>query len=162
MEEALGETGMKFSIVLSAAVALAMGAGATLAAPPLGVRDVRLGASDPARVAAFYQAVFGMSEVQRYERPGSLEIILGFGKTVEQARADPSAKIIVITPPAGAVIGGVSPLVLNVPDIEGAVVRVTANGGAIERAPARSATSGNTIAMIRDPAGNRVELIKEP
>jgi predicted enzyme related to lactoylglutathione lyase len=153
---------MKSTLVLGVLAALAVAAGAALAAPPLGVRDVRMGASDPAKVAAFYEAVFGMSEVQRYDRPGSLEIIMGFGKTPEAAKADPGPKIIVITPPAGAVIGGVSPMVLNAPDVEAMVARVTANGGTVERAPAKSATSGNTIAMIRDPAGNRIELIKEP
>ncbi len=153
---------MRSPIFMAAAAAILLLSCEAAAAPPLGVRDVRVGAADSARVADFYEKVFGMTEVQRYDRPGSLEIIMGFGKTLEAAKADPSPRVIVITAAAGTTIGGVSPMVLNVPDIDGAVSRVVANGGQIERPAAKSATSGNTIAMVRDPAGNRVELIKEP
>lgn len=143
---------------------LALLAGTASAAPPLGVRDARVGATDVPTSAAFYEKVFGMTEVQRYDRPGQLEIILGFGTTLAAAKANSSPRIVVITPPAGhgVDVGATSPLVLNVPDLEAAVAKVVANGGSIERSANKSATSGNVIAMIKDPAGNRIELIKEP
>jgi predicted enzyme related to lactoylglutathione lyase len=149
-------------VVSAASVAAMLLASAAHAAPPLGLRDARVGAKDPAKVAAFYEAVLGMKEVLRYDRPGQLEIILGFGATVDAAKASPSPRIIVITPPADNGADGVSHMVLNVPNIEEAVGKVVANGGSIERPATKSTTSANIIAMIKDPAGNRVEFIKEP
>jgi predicted enzyme related to lactoylglutathione lyase len=73
-----------------------------------------------------------------------------------------SPRIVIITPSAGNGPDTLSHMVLNVPDIDGAVGRVLANGGAVERLAAKSATSSNVIAMVKDPAGNRGELSKEP
>ena len=126
------------------------------------LRSARVGAGDVAKTAEFYKAAFGMQEVQRYERPNFLEIILNFGPTVEAAKAAATPKVVLISRPAGAAAEGVSNLIFNVGDMDAVLKRATAHGGSIERPPTRSATSGNTIAFVRDPSGNRIELIMAP
>ncbi|MGA0604736.1 VOC family protein [Phenylobacterium sp. VNQ135] len=126
------------------------------------VRNARVAAADVAKAAAFYRAAFGMQEIQRYERPGFLEVILNFGRTVEEAKAAQTTRIALITRRPDQPADGVSNLVLNVGDMDRVMARVAAAGGTVEKAPARSAVSGNVIAMVRDPAGNRIELLMRP
>ena len=89
------------ALLLAALVAAAPLAAAPVFAqqPTVAVRSVRLTAADPAKVADFYKRTFGMSEVQRYERPTSLEVILNFGATVEAAQASRGPRLVIITPP---------------------------------------------------------------
>ena len=126
------------------------------------VRNTRVSAVDVAKAAEFYKTAFRMQEILRYERPNFLEVILNFGGTVEEAKAAKTTRIALITRAAGAQPEGVSNIVLNVGDMDAVMKRVAAGGGTVDRAPTKSATSGNLIAMIRDPAGNRIELIMQP
>lgn len=152
---------MMRALIVAAALALTAATPA-LAADWVNVRNVRVAADDVAATADFYKAAFGMQEIQRYERPGFLEIILNFGRNVDEAKAATSTRIALITRRADQKAEGVSNMVLNVGDMDAVVARVTARGGTIEKPPARSATSGNVIAMVRDPSGNRVELLMRP
>lgn len=150
-----------------AAVVLAMAGGGLAQAAEAGgdwvaVRNTRVSAVDVAKAAEFYKAAFGMQEILRYERPNFLEVILNFGGTVAEAKAAKTTRIALITRAAGAQPEGVSNIVLNVGDMDAVMKRVTAGGGTVDRAPQKSAASGNVIAMVRDPAGNRIELIMQP
>ena len=71
-------------VLTGALCALALLAGSAAAEPVVGVRSVRVGASDVFAVAAFYQKVFGLKEVSRVERPDLKESIMNFGATVEE------------------------------------------------------------------------------
>lgn len=148
--------------LLAAAVLACAGAGPAAGADWVTVRNVRVAADDVAATADFYRAAFGMQEIQRYERPGFLEIILNFGRSVGEARAATSTRIALISRRADQKESGVSNMVLNVGDMDAVMKRVTALGGMVEKPPARSAASGNVIAMVRDPSGNRVELLMQP
>lgn len=152
---------MMRALIVAAALALTA-ASPALAADWVNVRNVRVAADDVAATADFYKAAFGMQEIQRYERPGFLEIILNFGRSVEEAKAATSTRIALITRRADQKAEGVSNMVLNVGDMDAVMARVTARGGTVEKAAARSAASGNVIAMVRDPSGNRVELLMRP
>jgi len=44
-------------------------------------------AKDTVALAKFYQAAFGMQEVNRIENPGGTEVFVNFGATVEAAKA---------------------------------------------------------------------------
>ena len=151
---------MRFKGLLAAAVLLMLSAGAALAEPTVGVRSVRVGAADVPKTAAFYQAVFGLKEVGRNERPGLAEIILNWGATLDEAKAARTPKVVIINQPAEAK-APVSNIVFRCTEITTLVARARANGGTIEREPTKSATSGATIAFIVDPAGNRIEVIQE-
>ena len=148
---------------MSVAVSIAGSAGAQapsrLEGDAISVRNARLGADDVAGAARFYEAAFGMQEVKRYERPGFLEIILAFGRTRDEAMAAKGTRIALISRKPGQTPDGVSNLVLDVGNMERVMARIEAGGGTVERPPTRSAVSGRLIAMVRDPAGNRVELI---
>jgi predicted enzyme related to lactoylglutathione lyase len=130
------------------------------AEPMVGVRSVRVGAQDVAKTAAFYQAVFGLKEIARTERPGLFEIVMNSGATLDEAKASRAPKIVVINQPADAK-PPVSNVVLRCTELQTLVTRARANGGTIEREPTKSATSGALIAFIVDPSGNRLEVIQE-
>ncbi|HET9161458.1 MAG TPA: VOC family protein [Caulobacteraceae bacterium] len=147
-------------LIVSLAVAGALIGQAAAAEPMVGVRSVRVGAADVPKAAAFYQAVFGLKEVGRNERPGLVEIIMNWGATVDEARAARTPKVVIINQPAAAK-APVSNIVLRCTEIQTIVARARANGGTIEREPTKSATSGAMIAFVVDPAGNRIELIQE-
>lgn len=149
---------IRFTTLTAVAAALLVSSAAH-AQTKIAVRSVRLGAADVPRTAAFYQNVFGLKETQRIERPGLFEVIMNFGDTVDQARASTAPKIVIINRPADAPADRVSHLILHCPDIQNDVDCVVPNGGSVERAPSKSATSGSTIAFVLDPAGNRIELI---
>ncbi|WP_068874671.1 MULTISPECIES: VOC family protein [unclassified Phenylobacterium] len=146
-----------------AAAAQAAIAQPTAAEPDISIRNVRVSAPDVPRTAAFYQKAFGMHEVFRLERPNLLEVILNFGPTVEAAKAAKTTRLIVVNRAPDAKLEGVSNMVFNVRDMDAAVRRVIAAGGSVELAPTRPPGLGDvTVAMIRDPAGNRIELVMRP
>lgn len=128
-----GEAMMK--ALLAAAVLACAGAGPAAGADWVTVRNVRVAADDVAATADFYRAAFGMQEIQRYERPGFLEIILNFGRSVGEARAATSTRIALISRRADQKESGVSNMVLNVGDMDAVMKRVTALGGMVEKPP---------------------------
>ena len=73
-------------------------AGLAPAAAPNGVSltGVRIGAKDGAALARFYQAAFGMHEVQRIQTPQFLEIMLDFGATAAAAKANGGADVVIM------------------------------------------------------------------
>ena len=50
--------------------------------------SVRIAAKDTIALAKFYQAAFGMQEVNRVVNPGGIEVFVNFGATVEAAKAN--------------------------------------------------------------------------
>jgi hypothetical protein len=102
--------------------------------------------------------VFGAKEITRIDRPTLYESILGFGPTVDAARASPAARIVVMT--SAEPIGTVPHLVMTVSDIAVVFTAVTANGGKVISGPTRTPELPQVTGMINDPAGNRVELVQ--
>ncbi len=49
---------------------------------------MRVAAKDTIALAKFYQAAFGMQEVNRIENPGGTEVFVNFGASVEAAKAN--------------------------------------------------------------------------
>lgn len=49
------------------------------------LNSVRVGAKDTVALAKFYEAAFGMQEVNRIEVPGGPEVFVNFGATVDAA-----------------------------------------------------------------------------
>ena len=56
--------------------------------------SVRIEAKDTVALAKFYQAAFGMQEVNRIENPGGTEVFVNFGATVEAAKANKNPQMI--------------------------------------------------------------------
>src|SRR5438270_6130574 len=60
------------------------------------LNSVRIGAKDTVALAKFYQAAFGMQEVNRIDVPGGPEIFVNFGATIEVAKANKSEPIVIM------------------------------------------------------------------
>ncbi len=121
----------------------------------------RVGAEDVEGAAEFYKQAFGMQEVDRLMFPsGDPEIILNFGATLDEARANSDAHIAIMPREANDSEDPVPPLMLYVEDIAATAEAVKAAGGTVYREPMAFGGSGASLAFVQDPAGNRIELIQ--
>ena len=152
--------------ILKAAALMAVAGLALPAMADVSLNGVRVGAKDVAAVAKFYQAAFGMQEVQRIQNPQMLEVMLNFGATPEAAKATRAARdgadIVLMSRPSDDVKDDMPHVVLNVTDMAATVKALKAAGGKMERDPFEFGKSGIFIGMAIDPAGNHIELIQQP
>jgi predicted enzyme related to lactoylglutathione lyase len=143
-------------IVLGASVALILTgvarAGVTLNA-------ARVGAVDVAALAKFYEAAFGLEEVNRLQLPGSIEIMMNFGDSAAAAKANKDAQVVIMHRNSNDLKDPVPHLVFNVTDIAAVQAAITKAGGSMK--PARAfGNTGIMIGIATDPAGNLIELIQ--
>lgn len=122
----------------------------------------RVGAENVAALAKFYEAAFGLREVNRIEFPGMLEIMLNFGDTVDAAKTNPNAQIVIMHRDSDSIKDPVPHLILNVTDIAATSAAIKAAGGSMDGEPRAFGKSGMVIGFAVDPAGNRLELIQQP
>jgi len=126
------------------------------------LNSARVGAADVAALAKFYETAFGMQEVQRIQMPASLEVMLNFGATVAAAKANPAAQIVILHRAADDHADPMAHLIFNVTDMDAMVAAITAAGGTMERKPFVFGTTGITIGLALDPAGNHIEMLQQP
>jgi len=131
----------------------------TLAHADTKLNAARVGGADVASLAKFYESAFGLKEVNRLNFPGNLEIMLNFGGDAAAAKANPAAQIVVMHR-ADELKDPVPHLILNVSDLDGALSAVKSAGGSVAVTPRKAGNTGVMIAIVADPAGNRIELIK--
>ncbi len=144
-------------IAVTAALLLASAAHAQVS-----LNAARVGAQDPAALAKFYEAAFGMQEVNRINVPGGAEIFLNFGATVDAAKTDKSVPIVIMHRPSDDLKDPVPHLVLNVKDMAATVKAIKAAGGSMAGEPRAFGNTGIMIGIAIDPAGNRIEMIQRP
>jgi predicted enzyme related to lactoylglutathione lyase len=144
-------------MVVTAALLLASAAHAQVS-----LNAARVGAQDTAALAKFYEAAFGMQEVNRINVPGGAEIFLNFGATIDAAKADKSAPIVIMHRSSDDLKDPVPHLVLNVKDMDATVKAVKAAGGSMAGDPRAFGNTGIMIGIAIDPAGNRIEMIQRP
>jgi predicted enzyme related to lactoylglutathione lyase len=126
------------------------------------VMAVRLGASDVAALAKFYEAAFGLKEIDRVGNPAT-EIIMRFGATVAEAKAGASPEFLVAKR-EGAANDTMQHAIFRVSDIAATVAAAKAAGATVNR-EVSTVTIGGTpikIAMIADPQGNALEIMELP
>ncbi len=88
------------------------------------VRSIRVLATDPEAIAAFYKKAFGMSETRRPADTATFkEIVLNSGSTPDKAKAATTTPIVIATRPKDAVAGAMASLILEVPDPDKALSR---------------------------------------
>ena len=149
--------------ILAVLSTLLLATPALAAAPPgTTLNGVRIGAKDVATLARFYQSAFGMHEVQRITTPQFLEIMLDFGTTVEAAKANAGADVVIMQRDADDGQDTMAHVVFTVTNMDAVVAAVKAAGGKMERDPFAYGTTGIRIGMGIDPAGNHFELIQFP
>jgi len=142
------------------AVTVLMLASAALAQVTL--NSVRVGAQDPAALAKFYEAAFGMCEVNRINVPGGPEIFVNFGATIDAAKANKSEPIVIAHRDSDDLKDPIAHVILNVKDMAATVAAIKAAGGSLAGDPRPFGNTGILIGIAIDPAGNRLELIQRP
>ena len=145
------------AIAVSATLLLASAARAQVT-----LNSVRIGAKDTVSLAKFYQAAFGMQEVNRIDTPGGPEIFVNFGATIDAAKAIKGEPIVIMHRDSDDLKDPIAHLILNVKDMAATVAAIKAAGGSMagDARPFRNA--GVVIGIAIDPAGNRLELIQRP
>jgi len=151
------QTTFTTAIAVSATLLLASAARAQVT-----LNSVRIGAKDTVSLAKFYQAAFGMQEVNRIDTPGGPEIFVNFGATIDAAKAIKSEPIVIMHRDSDDLKDPIAHLILNVKDMAATVAAIRAAGGSMagDARPFRNA--GVVIGIAIDPAGNRLELIQRP
>jgi predicted enzyme related to lactoylglutathione lyase len=123
------------------------------------LNSARVGAVDVAALEKFYEAAFGMQEVQKI---GTTEVMLNFGDTVAAAKANPGSQIVIMHRDSDETKDTIAHVIFNVTDMNATVAAITAAGGKMERAPFVFGNSGITIGLGVDPAGNHFEMLQQP
>jgi predicted enzyme related to lactoylglutathione lyase len=126
------------------------------------LNSVRIGAKDTLAVAKFYQAAFGMQEVNRIDAPGAPEVFVNFGSTADTAKANKGEPIVIMHRDSDDVKDPIAHVILNVKDMAATVAAIKAADGAMAGDPRPFRNTGIVIGIAIDPAGNRVELIQRP
>jgi len=145
---------------LALLAALLAGLAAAQAWADASLLGARLGAQDVPALAKFYQSVFGLKEVNRVQAPSGPEIMLNFGATEAAAKADRGTQVVIMHRASDALHDPVPHLIFVVSDMSATVAALKAAGGTLDGNPRPFGKTGMTIGLVRDPAGNRLELIQ--
>src|SRR6266496_4626085 len=95
------------------------------------LNSVRIGAKDSVALAKFYQAAFGMQEVNRIDAAGGPEIFVNFGATVDAAKANKSEPIVIMHRDSDDLKDPIAHVILNVKDMTATVSAIKAAGGSM-------------------------------
>jgi predicted enzyme related to lactoylglutathione lyase len=126
------------------------------------LNSVRIGAKDTVATAKFYQAAFGMQEVNRIDAQGGPEVFVNFGATSDAAKANKSEPIVIMHRDSDDQKDAIAHVILNVKDLNATVAAIKAAGGSMAGDPRPFGKTGIMIGIAIDPAGNRIELIQRP
>ena len=129
----------------------------------VGVLAVRLAAQDAATLAKFYEAAFGLKEIDRVGKPPT-EIIMRYGATVAAAKAGSSPEFLVARREPGAANDPITHAIFHVSDIRATVAAAKAAGATVKTDVASVKIGGMPIqiAMLVDPDGNALEIMQLP
>ena len=127
------------------------------------VLAVRLGAKDAAALAKFYDAAFGLKEIDRVGQPPT-EIIMRYGATVAAAKAGSSPEFLVARREPGAANDPMAHAIFHVSDLAATVAAAKAAGATMKTDVASIKIGGMPlkIATLVDPDGNVLELMELP
>jgi predicted enzyme related to lactoylglutathione lyase len=145
------------AMVISAAL---LAAGAARAQASLD--SVRIEAKDTVALAKFYQAAFGMQEVDRVINSGNTEVFVNFGATVEAAKANKNPRMILFHRDSDDVKDPTFHVVFSVKDMAATVAAIKAAGGTMRGDPRPFGNTGTILGFAIDPVGNHIELIQRP
>ena len=126
------------------------------------LNSVRIGAKDTVALAKFYQAAFGMQEVNRIDVPGGPEVFVNFGASTDAAKANKSGPIVIQHRDSDDQKDPIAHVIFNVKDMAATVAAIKAAGGSMAGDPRPFRNTGTVIGIAIDPAGNRIELIQRP
>jgi predicted enzyme related to lactoylglutathione lyase len=148
---------------ITAIVGLTAATWLTCAHADVTVLAVRLGAKDVVALAKFYDAAFGLKEIDRVGKPPT-EIIMRYGATVAAAKAGSSPEFLVAHRDAGAANDAITHAIFRVSDLGATVMAAKAAGATVKSDVAPVTIGGMQLksAMLVDPDGNVLELMELP
>jgi predicted enzyme related to lactoylglutathione lyase len=115
---------------------------------------------DTGALAKFYQAAFGMQEVNRLAIGNQPEIFLNFGASVDAAKANANLRLVIMHRDSDALKDPVPHVIFNVTNMAATVAAIKAAGGSMDGEPRPFGNTGIVIGIAVDPVGNRLELIQ--
>jgi len=135
----------------------------TWAQADVAVLAVRLGATDVVALAKFYDAAFGLKEIDRVGQPPT-EIIMRYGATVAAAKAGSSPEFLVARRDPAAGPDTIMHAVFRVSDLAGTVRAAKAAGATVKSDVAPITIGGMALksATLVDPDGNVLEIMQLP
>lgn len=127
------------------------------------VLAVRLSANDVPALAKFYEAAFGLKEIDHVGEPPT-EIIMRYGTSVAAAKDGSSPEFLVAKREAGVTPDGMAHAIFHVPDIAATVAAAKAAGATMNGDVATAPIGGAPIkiATLVDPDGNVLEVMELP
>jgi predicted enzyme related to lactoylglutathione lyase len=142
---------------------LAAAAWSMCASADVTVMAVRLGAKDVVTLAKFYEAAFGLKEIDRVGQPPT-EIIMRYGASVAAAKAGSSPEFLLTRREPGAANDPMAHAIFHVPDMSAAIATAKAAGATMkgEVASIKIGQMPVKVAMLTDPDGNVLELMELP
>jgi predicted enzyme related to lactoylglutathione lyase len=127
------------------------------------LNSARVGGPDVMALGKFYESAFGLKEVNRLQLgAGNVELFYNFGATVDAAKANKQAQIVIMHAEPSGAKDPVPHLILNVTDMAATVAAVNAAGGTFGNEPRPFGNTGIVIGNAADPAGNLIELFQQP
>jgi predicted enzyme related to lactoylglutathione lyase len=124
------------------------------------MNSLRIGAADTVALAKFYQAAFGMFEVNRIDVPGGPEVFVNFGPTADAAKANRNVPLVIMHRESDGVKDPIAHVIFNVTDMTATVAAIKSAGGSLDGEPRPFRNTGTVIGIAVDPAGNRIESIQ--
>ena len=135
----------------------------TWASADVEVLAVRLGAKDVVALAKFYDAAFGLKEIDRVGEPPR-ELVMRYGATVAAAKAGSSPEFLLQRREPGAASDPVPHAVFHVTDMAATVAAAKAAGATMKGEVASVSIGGMPLKVVTltDPDGNVLELMQLP
>ena len=127
------------------------------------VMAVRLGAKDVVALAKFYDATFGLKEIDRVGQPPT-EIIMRYGASIAAAKAGSSPEFLLTRREPGAASDSMAHAIFHVSDMS-ATLAAAKTAGATMKGDVVSVKIGSMsvkVAQLVDPDGNVLELMELP
>src|SRR5438876_1651390 len=115
------------------------------------LNSVRIGAKDTVALAKFYQASFGMQEVNRINAAGGPEVFVNFGATIESAKANKGEPIVIMHRDSDDSKDPIAHVILNVKDMAATVASIKTAGGSMAGDPRPFGSTGIVIGIAIDP-----------
>ncbi len=148
---------------ITAALGLTAASWMTLAQADVTVMAIRLGADDVVALAKFYDAAFGLKQIDQVGEPVT-EIIMRYGATAAAAKAGSSPEFLVQRREPGDGKHVMAHAIFHVSDIAATVAAAKAAGAKMEGEVVTVPIGGAPIkiATLVDPQGNVLELMELP
>jgi len=146
---------------LTAVIGISAATWITWAQADTTVLAVRLGANDVAALARFYDAAFGLKQIDSVGQPAT-EIIMRYGATVAEAKAGSSPEFLVQKREPGAGKDAMAHAIFRVSDVAATVAAAKKAGATMDGEVVTVPIGGMPvkIATLSDPDGNVLEVME--